>query len=184
MICIYGWLDDILTQRTRIECVPTLLLRERTSDNGEIHYCDQLSKMGTLEAYEGLHRIAGKLPELELAKYMLVNALKTYCNESWKPTEPEHILELFENQEKRLVESGDQLVEVLLESLKRLEKKLHDETPASRDIWDLINRKKKLYRPIYEDELSDYVKRHLSEDIGKRGIVLGRNTRIHRGRRN
>ncbi len=142
----------------------------------------QLSKMGTLEACEGLHRVVGELPELELAKYMLVNALKTYCNESWKPTEPEHILELLKNQEKRLVESGDQLVEVLLESLKRLEKKLHDETPASRDIWDLVDRNNMLYRPIREDELSDYVKRHFSEDIGKRGIVLGRNTRIHGGR--
>jgi len=141
----------------------------------------QLSKMGTLEACEGLHRIVGELPKLELAEYMLASALKNYCNKSWKPTEPEHILELFENQEKRLVESGDQLVKVLLESLRRLEKKLHDETPASRDIWDLVDRKNKLYRPIYEEELSDYVKRHLSEDIGKRGIVLGRNTRIHRG---
>lgn len=142
---------------------------------------DQLSKMSTQEACEGLHLIAGELPELELAKYTLANALKNYCKESWKPPEPEHILELFESQEKRLVESGDQLVEVLLESLKRLEKKLHDETPASRDIWDLTDRNNNSYRPIYENELSDYVKRHLAEDIGKRGIVLGRESEIHRG---
>ena len=142
---------------------------------------DQLAKKGTLEACEGLHRIVGELPKLELAEFMLANALKNYCSKSWKPTETEHILELFKNREKRLVESGDQLIEVLIESLKGLEKKLQDETPATRDIWDLFDRKNKLYRPIYEEELSDYVKRHLSEDIGKRGIVLGRNTRIHRG---
>jgi len=112
---------------------------------------------------------------------MFAKARKNYCSESWKPPKPEYILELIKNQEKRLIESGDQLIEVLIESLMVLEKKLHDETPASRDIWDLVNRKKKLYRPIYEDELSDYVKRHLSEDIGQRGIVLGRESRIHRG---
>ena len=141
----------------------------------------RLSKKGTLEACEGLRRIIGELPDLELAEFMLADAIKNYCSETWNPTEPEHILELFENQEKRLVESGDQLNEVLLESLKRLEKHLHDETPAARDIWDLFDRKNELYRPIYEEELSDYVKRHLSEDIGKRGIALGRESRIHRG---
>jgi len=142
---------------------------------------DLLSKMGTLEACEGLNRIVGELPELELAKYKLANALKNYRIKSWKPTETEHILELFKNREKRLVENGDHLIEVLTESLRGLENKLHDETPAARDIWDLCDRNNKLYCPIIEEELSDYVKRHLSADIGKRGIVLGRNTRIHRG---
>jgi hypothetical protein len=141
----------------------------------------RLSKICTLEACEGLHRICCELPRLEFAEYMFAKARKNYCSESWKPPKPEYILELIKNQEKRLIESGDQLIEVLIESLMVLEKKLHDETPASRDIWDLVNRKKKLYRPIYEDELSDYVKRHLSEDIGQRGIVLGRESRIHRG---
>lgn len=142
---------------------------------------NQLSMKGTLEACEGLNRIVAELPEVELTKLMLTKALKNYYNNTWKPIAVDHVLELLKDEEKRLVESGDQLIEVLIESLVKLEKKLHDETPAVRDIWDLLDRKKKLYRPIYEEELSDYIKRHFFEDIGKRGIILGRNTRIHRG---
>jgi len=142
---------------------------------------DQLKKKGTFEACEGLNRIVAKLPDVELAKMMLTKALKNYYNNSWKPVEADHILELIKDSEKRLVESGDQLIEVLIESLEKLEKKLHDETPAVRDIWDLVDRKKGLYRPIHEEELSDYINRHLYDDIGKRGIILGRNVRIHGG---
>ena len=130
---------------------------------------------------EGLNRIVAKLPDVEFAKMMLTKALKNYYNNSWKPVEANHILELIKDSEKRLVESGDQLIEVLIDSLEKLEKKLHDETPAVRDIWDLVDRKKGLYRPIHEEELSDYIYRHLYDDIGKRGIILGRNVRIHGG---
>jgi hypothetical protein len=63
-----------------------------------------------------------------------------------------------------------------------LEQKLHGEVPASRDIWD-ENPKNNKYRPIQEEPFSDYLKRHLDEDIGERGIVVNREVRIHRKER-
>jgi hypothetical protein len=36
----------------------------------------------------------------------------------------------------QLVQSADQLLEVVLESLKRLEAKLQEETPAAIDLWN------------------------------------------------
>lgn len=138
-----------------------------------------LSYLSELGAYRSLNRIAEEMPEQEFIKWMQNEAIKNYCIKSFSPVEPSYILELIYNQEKRLVNSGSQLVDVLIESLNRLERALHDDTPASRDIWD-YDRKNKKYYPIYEEELSDYVKRHLSNDIGKRGIILGREVKIRR----
>ncbi len=76
------------------------------------------------------------------------------------------------------MQSGEQLLDVLIESLGRLEAKLHDETPAIRDIWDRTS--KNVYRPIGEEEFSDYIKRHLTEDLRDRGIISNREVRIHR----
>ena len=138
-----------------------------------------LSCLSELGAYQSFNRIAEEVPGLDFIKWMQNEAIKNYCTKSFSPVEPSYILELIYNQEKRLVNSGSQLVDVLIESLNRLEKALHDDTPASRDIWD-YDRKNKKYYPIYEEELSDYVKRHLSNDIGKRGIILGREVKIRR----
>ena len=137
-----------------------------------------LSHLSEIGAYQAFNRIAEEIPGLEIIKWMQNEAVKNYCIKSFNPIEPQYILELIGNQEKRLVNSGSQLVEVLIESLSRLEKDLHDETPASRDIWDLVDRKNKQYIPIYEEELSDYVKRHLKNDIGKKGVILGREVKI------
>lgn len=72
-----------------------------------------------------------------------------------------------------------QLLEVLIESLKRLEAKLQGETPAAIDLWD--ETKKNVYKPKDENGFSDYVKRHLNEDLKERGVIVNREVEIRRG---
>lgn len=79
----------------------------------------------------------------------------------------------------RLVQNGDQLLEVVTESLQRLEGKLQGETPAAPDLWN--ERDDGTYRPKDEEAFSDYVKRHLQEDLEGRGVVVNREVVIRRG---
>jgi hypothetical protein len=83
------------------------------------------------------------------------------------------------NHEARLVNSGDELTEVLIEALKRLEAELQGETPAAREIWDRV--RKDIYRPVDENDFSDYVKRYLERDSNQRGVIVNREVQIRRG---
>jgi hypothetical protein len=95
------------------------------------------------------------------------------------PPRPQDIVKLADDSERRLVRSGDQLLEVLIESLGRLEAKLQGGTPAAQFLWDRISHG--VYRPKDEDSFSDYVKLHLEEDLRQKGIVSNREVQIRRG---
>jgi hypothetical protein len=81
--------------------------------------------------------------------------------------------------ELRLVQSGDQLLEVVIESLKRLEATLQGETPAAQFLWDKTNENG--WRPKDENSLSDYVKIHLDKDLRQRGVIVNREVEIRHG---
>ena len=98
---------------------------------------------------------------------------------TWFPPEPEHVLDLAARPGARLVQNGDQLLTVLVESLERLEKeKLQGETPMAPALW---NQAGKSYTPKGEDWFTDYVKQHLGEDLRGRGLVLNREVVIRAG---
>jgi hypothetical protein len=139
-----------------------------------------LSAKGTPESCEVLEQIVRQLPEIDWLKYVVLEAKETMRRKTWRPNKPGDILKITQNRENRLVENGEQLLDVIIQSLRRLEEKLHDETPSSRDIWDYDNNKK-TYRPIDENAFSDYIKRHLDEELRDKGIIINREVRIHRG---
>lgn len=138
-----------------------------------------LKHRGTPQAYATLQRIARELPQLDRPKWALPEAQNIILHRTWIPPHPSDIVKLASNQQAHLVQNGDQLLEVLIESLKRLETKLQEkDTPAAIDLW---NEPGNVYTPKDENRLSDKVKRHLKEDLEKRGVVLNREVQIRRG---
>lgn len=135
-----------------------------------------LTNKGTLEACEQIARIVSELPELPWLKWNLLEAQSTTRRNTWFPPTPIEVIRLVENRHNRLVQSGEQLMEVLVESLTRLEQKLHGLTPAVVWLWNEVG--KKVYRPRTENEFSDYVKQHLEEDLLGKGIVVNREVEI------
>lgn len=63
--------------------------------------------------------------------------------------------------------------------LQRLETKLQSETPAAPDLRN--GRGGGVYRPKDEEAFSDYVKRHLQEDLEGKGVVVNREVVVRRG---
>lgn len=96
---------------------------------------------------------------------------------TWLPYRPEEILKIVTNKQWCLVNSGEQLLDVLVESLKRYEAKLQGETPSVIDLWN----EKPYYKPKDEGRFSDHIKRHLEEDLNQRGIIVNREVQIRRG---
>ncbi len=137
-----------------------------------------LKERGTDQAYEEIRRIANQFPELGWLKRTLLEARTLTLRHTWWPPEPGAILKMAGNQQGRLVQGGDQLLDVLVESLNRLEVKLQGDTPAAIYLWNEIGKK---YWPMDEGRFVDYVKIHLDEDLKQRGVIVNREVVIRRG---
>lgn len=138
-----------------------------------------LKTRGTQQACNELQRIATELPYLGQLKWVLLDAQAATRRNTWIPCRPADVVQLAQDRQKRLVQNGEQLLGVLTESLGRLQAKLQGETPAAPDLWNEISKGK--FRPKDENSFSDYVKRHLDEDLKVRGIIANREVEIRRG---
>ena len=143
----------------------------------------QLQQRGTNEACECLQKIIKAFPDLEWLRIVLHDAKILVRRKSWQPLTPTDILHLASNYEARVVQSGLDLLEVLVQSFQELEQELHGETPAVIDLWNERpeSKKKSLYSPKDENRFSDYVKRFLDKRLRQRGVIINREVEIRRG---
>jgi hypothetical protein len=139
---------------------------------------ENLKGMGTPESCKAIEELIRKLPELPWLSQVLLDAQRLTRQQTWQPPSVSQIIKLTTDASARLIENGSQLLDVLTESLDRLQKKLIGETPRSRFLWNQSPDRK--WRPKEEDSLSDYIKGHLDDDLRTRGIVLGREMQIRR----
>ncbi len=145
---------------------------------------NQLRNRADPDAIDALGRIYEEFPALPHVRWVAEDAITDYLKTIWSPLRPEEFMMLSRNQDKRPVRSGEELMEVVWEALERLEKKLHDETPAVFDLWNEVKvkgKRKPKFEPKDENRLSDYVKRYLDADVRDRGIIVNREVEIRRG---
>ena len=140
---------------------------------------NQLRSRGTRAALCAIRRLAGALPKVGWLRWAVVDARRTVLLRTWNPPRPADFLKLVRHRDARLIESGGQLLDVVLESLRRLARKLQAEIPAAPDLWDKGG--DRLYRPKDEKALSNYVARHLRDDIRDRGLAVHREVEIRPG---
>jgi len=138
-----------------------------------------LRDRGTPAACRAIERIRRELPELTWLTRVGLVAKQLMLRETWVPPSPRQLLELTRLPGSRLVQSAGQLLDVVIESLRRLEGDLRGETPAIRDLWD--RQGDKTWRPVDEGDLADWLKRHLERDVRPRAIVAEREVQIRRG---
>jgi hypothetical protein len=135
-----------------------------------------LQQKGTVASFKALQHIQERLPANEWIRWMVFEAQNITRRMTWRPPLPAELLALKRNREARLVESGEQLLDIIIDSLQRLEHDLQGETPGAIDLWN-----ENPYRPKDENRFSDYVKRHLVRDLQERGVVINREVEIQRG---
>lgn len=142
-----------------------------------------LARRGTVEAVTAMRRIMEKLPHLSYLEYILYEAKAVWRRSTWMPLQPEILLKLVRDQQTHLVQNADQLLQVVMESLRRLEQDLQGNTAIVNGLWNYTKEgnKKTHWRPKDENEFSDYVKVHLQRDIKRKGIILNREAEIRAG---
>lgn len=135
-----------------------------------------LMDKGTAESFVQVERLALALPQYKWIKeFTLLEARRIALQRTWHAPTGDEIFKLVENHELRLVNSPDELMNIVLWSLDSLQRKLQSRSlPRAVDLWDKS-------KPKDEKALSDYVAAHLQEDIKKHGIVVNREVEIRRG---
>jgi hypothetical protein len=140
----------------------------------------QLQHRGTPAACRAVERLVAALPGLSWLRWAAVETRGHTLRQTWVPPRPDVLLRMARDRDLRLVESGEQLLAVVIASVRSLEQELQGENPAAPDLWNKLA--DGVYRPKDENELSDYVTRHLRRDIQPRGIVANREVEILRGK--
>ena len=135
-----------------------------------------LKTRGTPQACAQVRRIAAELPDVPWLRLVVLEAEEMTRRKTWQPPKPEHIIALAQDRQCRYVENGEQLLGVLCESIQRLEYRLQARD-AAKDLWNTRGE----CSPKDEADLSDYMKRHLDDDLKGRGIVVNREVQIRRG---
>src|SRR5205823_2837888 len=117
-----------------------------------------LRDWGSPQSCSAIRRITGQQPHLTWLKWTLAEAEATTRRRTWLPPEPAAILALARSHDRRLVLNAGHLLDTIVESLERFQRRLFDETPLAPFLWDKQAGGK--WRPKDENYLSDLVKHH------------------------
>jgi predicted NACHT family NTPase len=139
---------------------------------------ENLKRRGTFAACDALRKILDKFPAYTWLAQQLEEAEWLARAATWQPVSIPQLLALASNRDKRIIETGADLMELVLESLQRLDATFRGDLPAGKFLWNESNR---TFRPKDEEDFSDYVARHMREDLSERGIVVNREVQIRKG---
>ena len=134
-----------------------------------------LASRGTWTAVDQLRRITVELSNLALPRSLLLVAEEDALRTTWTPLiQTQEVLRVFRDQRLRIVRSNDQLLDLIVESLGRLQYELQH-TGSVADLWSECGKgHQTLYRPKRELAISDYVKRFLDRDLNQFSISSNR----------
>lgn len=139
----------------------------------------RLAERGTPAAVQLLADLAETNPTDASIRGAAAEARERYCELSWQAIEPAELSQLRRSARARIVQSSEQLLEVVIEAIDRYAEGLQGKPPAVVDLWN-DTRAKRLeeieYYPKDEVELSDHLKRSLLQDL--RGMVVNREVEI------
>lgn len=151
-------------------------------------FLKRLVNRGTEEACTAIESLVEKLPAqrsfiLWHLREAQINALKR----TWQPPMPSHIINLLQDRHRRYVESEEQLLSVIIESLNRMREYYNDTTlPAVVLLWnyDGGGNNRRNFKPKDEESLSDEIARWIRDDLSaSKGIIVNREVQPRRGQK-
>ncbi|MGF9977357.1 NACHT domain-containing protein [Viridibacillus arvi] len=116
------------------------------------------------------------LPDCKYVQFYWEQVRATYFREVWVPPTIGTIFEMIDNTNIEPISNGKQLVSTIYKSLSQFEKEMNvSENPLVEQFWNVI---KDDYLPKNETMLSNTLKRHLSYDLEKIGIIFNREVEV------
>jgi hypothetical protein len=133
----------------------------------------RLARRGTWEAVEEFRELAKRPASSELVRRQLNLAEDSARLATWHPPSVDELMGMVRGPGKRLITSAEQLQEVVLESLAKLQKDLQAPTPAAESWWNNPH-DQTCAAPKREEECSNEILRHLDRDLSGRMVLANR----------
>lgn len=138
-----------------------------------------LVSFGAWEAVLELEKLKTDLPDLPFLERSLAISRETTCAKTWIPPSPSEIRSFLERTDRRFVNSDGQLLEVLIESLQRMEDILQGETALAILLWnDEVEDRTSQFWPKHEKRYADTVKKYLEFVLKQSGIIVNREVEV------
>lgn len=144
---------------------------------------EALESWGTDEAIMALQRAQALFPQYDGLGRSVTRAREAQGRSAWRPAEPGHLFAIAEKQDRRLVRDGDELLDLVVESLRRYERYLQGDVPAVGALWIPSGSSGK-QKPRDEAFLADDIARHLRRDLTSRAIAANLEVVLRRGEAN
>ena len=143
----------------------------------------RLEQAGTPSAIKMIQRLKSDFPRLFWLNSTLERAMTVTERQTWKPFPAETLLEFLQLHDRRVVNSPEQLLSVIQESVTRIVAELRAEhLPLVNSLWNEWKEgETPRWKPKMEEHLSDWVAAYLQRDLKGRGIIVNRETQISRG---
>jgi hypothetical protein len=148
----------------------------------------KLVAMATDDACRELARLARTFPKQRLwLNWQYRECLTAKRRKLWKPKPADIVLRLLESHKHRLIEDEDDLLELVVESLNRLQQSLTTgPNPEVGELWNYqgSGNNRRNFSPKDEEDISGKIAAWLQRDIGaSSGVVLNREVQPRRGQR-
>jgi hypothetical protein len=148
----------------------------------------KLTSLGSMEGCRSLLNLSVRYPQDSLLIRWRYKECLTFARQkAWRPCHPKQILRLVERSANRLIMDEEDLLEVVIESLRRFEVSLvGTNNPQVPGLWNYLgggNRRTE-FAPKDEEDLSGAIAAWLQNDLGPaKGVILNREVQPRRGRR-
>jgi hypothetical protein len=139
----------------------------------------QIAARGNTAAVDAVRWIVAKLPQQPWLTFRLLEAERTMRMKTWAPLPPGALLALLSYRDRVLVQSPEDLSELVVGALREFEKDLHGEQNPVRALWDR-QQGGNTFRPVEEDAFSDSVRLFLRRLLVESGIVANREVEVAR----
>ena len=149
----------------------------------------KIAEMGDQSAIDALQRIAGCLPDDDAIwiQWKRNDALTIFRRSSYRPPRVSIVLDLVQRAESRWVADEDDLLELVIESLERLQKNLGQTINSKRAQFWLDQKPKKggkLWKPKSETEMAESTALWLQGNLASgKGILVQREIQIQFNKR-
>ncbi len=140
-------------------------------ENFKFKIINELNQRGNSNALALIIQIKLNFPKLTWLDRIIYESKIIIRQKNWIPLKPIELLTLLEDKNLRFVSDENDLVNIILESLSKLNIEMHGTTPTVKFIWN-----SEPIKPRSEGDLSDFVKLHLQKDLSK--IVVNREVEI------
>ncbi|HDK7161163.1 TPA: hypothetical protein PTV68_000742 [Clostridium botulinum] len=137
---------------------------------------DEFSNKKDIKSMFFIFELNKRISDCNYIKSLWERMREKYFRQIWNPPSGSMIVDMIGNAELTPISNGNQLLDILIDSLYDFQKEMnYSETPLVELLWNTF---KDTAIPKDEGALSNFLKKHLCNDLKNKGVILNREVEV------